>query len=216
LSAFFETVAAAVRFVLTTSHAMLRVATPARTRHQHARHAIDANTCLLDNYFAVSLPRFAQRTQGCCIARNETLLNGGRVIVLESPKSPTAGKAYDCTPSSCCQDGTADCGRCRQLRYLANPSMHWTGRTENHDGRCSWSASNTSTDRCVVAVHRDTSCNNELDNLTTPHTVAQMWFVITDESLSGDPAQRKPCPQCNSLARAFSFQCMAAVSVRIG
>lgn len=37
--------------------------------------------------------------------------------------------------------------------------------------------------------------------------------AITDEAPSGDPAQRKPCPKCGSLARAFSLEVHATVHV---
>ncbi len=39
--------------------------------------------------------------------------------------------------------------------------------------------------------------------------------LITDEDPSGEPALRKPCPQCGSLARAFSLEIHATVHVSV-
>lgn len=42
---------------------------------------------------------------------------------------------------------------------------------------------------------------------------AQCGKSITDESPTGDPTQRKPCPQCGSTTRIFSVSLEAKISV---
>lgn len=40
-------------------------------------------------------------------------------------------------------------------------------------------------------------------------------YAISDEDPSGEPAPRKPCPQCGSLARAFSLEVHATVHLSV-
>jgi hypothetical protein len=51
--------------------------------------------------------------------------------------------------------------------------------------------------------------DNERDNITC----AQCGQLIVDESPTGDPEKRKPCPNCGSLARAFSVHLRATIAL---
>lgn len=51
-----------------------------------------------------------------------------------------------------------------------------------------------------------------MDNNINRIACTQCGQPITDESPSDDPKQRRPCPQCGSTARVFSFHGQATVT----